>query len=104
MIISLISNKVIVPYDNKQFTLIVRFVILYSYERFIFMCTITATELKKNLGKYMILGQTEEIEVTNRGKVVFYITPERIKLMDKLESLFGCLPREAYYDNDIDRE
>ena len=40
------------------------------------MCTITATELKKNLGKYMVLGQTEEIEVTNRGKVVFYITPE----------------------------
>lgn len=68
------------------------------------MCTITATELKKNLGKYMVLGQTEEIEVTNRGKVVFYITPERIKLMQKLENLFGSLPREAYYDDDIDRE
>ena len=46
----------------------------------------------------------EEIEVTNRGKVVFYITPERLKLMRDLESLFGCLPREAYYDKDIDRE
>ena len=52
------------------------------------MCTITATELKKNLGKYMILGQTEEIEVTNRGKVVFYITPERIKLINKVEKMF----------------
>ena len=68
------------------------------------MCTITATELKKNLGKYMALGQAEEIEVTNRGKVVFYITPERLKLMRDLESLFGCLPREAYYDKNIDRE
>lgn len=68
------------------------------------MCTITATELKKNLGKYMIMGQSEEIEVTNRGKVVFYITPKRMKLMRDLESLFGCLPREAYYDDDIDRE
>lgn len=68
------------------------------------MCTITATELKKNLGKYMILGQTEEIEVTNRGKVVFYITPERIKLMDRVEKMFGTLPIEAYYDDDIDRE
>ncbi len=68
------------------------------------MLTITATELKKNLGKYMILGQTEEIEVTNRGKVVFYITPERIKLIDRVEKMFGTLPREAYYDNDIDRE
>lgn len=68
------------------------------------MCTITATELKKNLGKYMILGQTEEIEVTNRGKVVFYITPERIKLIDRVEKMFGTLPREAYYDDDINRE
>ena len=68
------------------------------------MRTITATELKKNLGKYMILGQTEEIEVTNRGKVVFYITPERIKLMHRVESMFGTLPREAYDDDDISRE
>ena len=60
--------------------------------------------LKKNLGKYMIMGQSEEIEVTNRGKVVFYITPERVKLLSELESMFGCLPREAYYDDDIDRE
>ena len=68
------------------------------------MCTITATELKENLGKYMILGQTEEIEVTNRGKVVFYITPQRLKLMQEWDSLFGSLPREAYDDEDIDRE
>ena len=68
------------------------------------MCTITATELKENLGKYMILGQKEEIEVTNRGKVVFYITPQRLKLLNDLESIFGSLPREAYFDDDIDRE
>lgn len=77
---------------------------MYSYERKPYMCTITATELKKNLGKYMQLGQTEEIEVTNRGKVVFYITPERVKLIDRVEKMFGTLPREAYYDDDIDRE
>ena len=68
------------------------------------MCTITATELKENLGKYMILGQKEEIEVTNRGKVVFYITPQRLKLLNDLESIFGSLPKEAYFDEDIDRE
>ena len=68
------------------------------------MCTITATELKKNLGKYMLLGQEEEIEVTNRGKVVFYITPQKIRLIDRVEKMFGCLPREAYDDDDIDRE
>ncbi len=68
------------------------------------MCTITATELKKNLGKYMLLGQTQEIEVTNRGKVVFYITPQKIKLMDQVEKMFGSLPSEAYDDDDISRE
>ena len=68
------------------------------------MRTITATELKENLGKYMKLGQEEEIEVTHRGKVVFYITPERIRLLNEWEKLFGTLPREAYYDDDIDRE
>ena len=68
------------------------------------MCTITATELKENLGKYIKLGQEEEIEVTHRGVVVFYITPKRLKLLLDLESLFGSLPREAYYDDNIDRE
>ena len=68
------------------------------------MCTITATELKENLGKYIKLGQEEEIEVTHRGKVVFYITPQRLKLLSEVEALFGSLPREAYYDKDIDRE
>ena len=77
---------------------------MYSCERNYAMCTITATELKKNLGKYMLLGQTQEIEVTNRGKVVFYITPQKIKLMDQVEKMFGSLPREAYDDDDISRE
>ena len=52
----------------------------------------------------MILGQTEEIEVTNRGKVVFYITPEKYKLLKEFDEMVGCLPKEAYDDKDIDRE
>lgn len=68
------------------------------------MCTITATEFKKNFGKYMDLGQKEEIQVTHRGKKIFTIVPERLKLIAKTESLFGILPREAYDDKDIDRE
>ena len=68
------------------------------------MCTITATELQQNLGKYIKLGQEEEIEVTHRGEVVFYITPKKMKLMEKWENMFGSLPEEVYYDDDIDRE
>ena len=66
--------------------------------------TITIKELKHNIDKYIELGQKEEIEVTHGGKVVFYITPQRVKLMQQLEKMFGSLPREAYYDKDIDRE
>ena len=77
---------------------------MFSYDWRIVMCTITATELKENLGKYIKLGQEEEIEVTHRGKVVFYITPKRLKLLLEVENLFGSLPREAYFDDDIDRE
>ena len=68
------------------------------------MCTITATELKKNLGKYLELSQNEEIEITIRGKVVAYMVPQRVKLMAEWEKIFGSLPREAYEDDDIDRE
>ena len=68
------------------------------------MFTIDVKELEQNIDKYIKLGQIEEIEVTHRGKVVFYITPQRVKLMQEWEALFGSLPREAYYDDDIDRE
>lgn len=32
------------------------------------MCKITATELKENLGKYLMLGLKEDILVTKNGK------------------------------------
>lgn len=68
------------------------------------MLTITAKEFEENFDKYFTIGQEEEIEVTNRGKVVFYITPEKYKLLKEFDEMVGCLPREAYYDTDIDRE
>ena len=68
------------------------------------MHTITATEFKENFGKYVILGQKERIEVTLRGKHIFTIVPKGEELAKEWESLFGILPKEAYYDEDIDRE
>jgi len=68
------------------------------------MCTITATELKENFGKYMKLGQIEEINVTHRGEHIFTIIPKKEKLKLELVDLFGVLPKEAYNDNDIERE
>ena len=68
------------------------------------MCTITATELKRNFGKYVLVGQTERIEVTHRGRTIFTIVPEKEKLLAELDSLFGSLPKEALTDDDIMRE
>ena len=68
------------------------------------MCEITATELKRNFGKYMELGQKEEIVVTHRGKQIFTIVPQKVDLIRRLKSYFGILPPEAYGDDDIDRE
>ena len=68
------------------------------------MCEITATELKRNFGKYVELGQKEEIVVTHRGKEIFTIVPKKIELLNRWESYFGILPAEAATDDDIDRE
>ena len=68
------------------------------------MKMISIKELQSNIDDYIVFGQEEELEIVDNGKVLFYITPERIRLMNKVESLFGSLPREAYNDDDIDRE
>ena len=68
------------------------------------MCTITATEFKRNFGKYVLLGQNEEIQVTHRGKIIFSIVPQKQKLLNQWETIFGVLPKEALNDEDIDRE
>lgn len=59
------------------------------------MITITSTELKNNYGKYFKLAETEKIEVTKRGVVIFTIIPRRYELGKKLKSYFGVLPSSA---------
>lgn len=54
--------------------------------------SITATELKANLGKYLVLALTEDIFITQYGKVVAKLTSpyeERMKIAD---SLIGVMP------------
>lgn len=38
------------------------------------MMSITATELKQNLSKYLLLSMTEDIYITRNGKVVSKLT------------------------------
>ena len=64
------------------------------------MCTITATELKRNMGKYILLGKKERIEVTHRGKAVFVIVPACEEQLKKMYSFVGMVPTDATIGTD----
>ena len=56
--------------------------------------SITATELKLNLGKYLLLAATQDIYITRNGKTIAkLVSPyqDRIYVVDKL---FGSVPDE----------
>ena len=68
------------------------------------MREITATEFKSNLSKYMELAQTEQIIVTVRGKPYVKLSAFQDDLVKGWIDLFGSVPREAFFDKDINRE
>ena len=53
--------------------------------------SITATEFKKNLGKYLLLAETVDIFITRNGKVVAKLTNPNQERVNRAESLFGIL-------------
>lgn len=57
--------------------------------------SITATELKQNLGKYLLLSAKEDIYITKNGKIVAKLTNPHQNRVDTAKSLFGILPQEA---------
>lgn len=56
--------------------------------------SITATELKQNLSKYLLLSATEDIYVTRNGKVISKLTNPFQERVDIAKSLFGILPND----------
>ena len=57
--------------------------------------SITATELKNNLGKYLIISATEDVFITKNGKVVAKLTNPYQDRVETAKSLFGILPKDA---------
>ena len=57
--------------------------------------SITATELKKNLGKYLTLSSQEDIYITRNGKVVAKLSNPFQDRVDMAKSLFGILPADV---------
>ena len=57
--------------------------------------SITATELKMNLGKYLLLAEQEDVYITRNGKVVAKLTNPYQDRVDMAKSLFGILPADV---------
>lgn len=55
--------------------------------------SITATELKTNLNKYLMLASKQDVFITQYGKVVAKLTNPFQDRVDIAESLFGVLPQ-----------
>ena len=54
--------------------------------------SITATELKQNLSKYLLLAEKEDVFITRNGKVIAKLTNPFQDRVDMARSLFGILP------------
>lgn len=60
--------------------------------------SITATELKANLSKYLLLSATEDIYITRNGKVISKLTNPFQERVAVAKSLFGVLPADITED------
>lgn len=56
--------------------------------------TITATELKENLSKYLTLSISEDVYVTKNGRVLTKLTNPFQDRVEIAKSLFGCIPAD----------
>lgn len=54
--------------------------------------SVTATEFKMNLGKYLMLAETEDVFITKNGKVVAKLTNPNAERVEMAKSLFGIIP------------
>ena len=57
--------------------------------------SITATELKMNLGKYLLLAETEDILITKNGKVIAKLSNPNADRVEMAKSLLGIIPADV---------
>ena len=56
--------------------------------------SVTATEFKTNLGKYLALAESEDVYITKNGKVVAKLTNPNADRIEIAKSLFGSIPAD----------
>ena len=54
--------------------------------------SITATELKLNLGKYLLLAATQDIYITRNGKTIAKLVSPYQDRVDTVDTLLGSVP------------
>ena len=54
--------------------------------------SITATELKSNLGKYLDQAATEDIYISKNGKIIAKITSPYKNKLDIVKEIYGSIP------------
>jgi len=60
------------------------------------MCTITATELKQNLSKYLHLSLTEDVLITSNGEPITLLTNPKKDKYDDFLSICGTIKNCDY--------
>ncbi|MCD8346357.1 MAG: type II toxin-antitoxin system prevent-host-death family antitoxin [Lachnospiraceae bacterium] len=56
--------------------------------------SITATELKSNLSRYLLLAATEDVFITRNGKTIAKLTSPYQNKLDIVDSLYGSIPSD----------
>ena len=64
--------------------------------------SITATELKLNLSKYLLMAEHEDVYITRNGKIVAKLSNPFQDRVDVAKSLFGILPQTMTLEEAMD--
>ena len=56
--------------------------------------SITAAELKLNLQKYLLIAETEDVFITENGRIIAKLTNAFQERIDKVKALIGILPAD----------
>ena len=65
---------------------------------------ITATEFKKNIGKYLMIASEQDIYITKNGKNVAKVTNPNADKVAMLDGLVGIIPKTALTLDDVKKE
>ncbi len=56
--------------------------------------SVTAAELQLNLGKYLKIAETEDVYITENGKIIARITKPNTDKRSIVDSLIGIIPAD----------